>query len=107
MIKKITCVLNIYTNHARQKGANVTHYITPNKALSLPKWNTSPFVKTKNMSKLNLKQKQCNANIKGDSWCKHSLLRGVGPITAEFVRSEVARGRAIIPNNINHPERNL
>jgi len=25
-------------------------------------------------------------------------------ITAEFVRSEVARGRAIIPANINHPE---
>ncbi|MBA3902045.1 MAG: phosphomethylpyrimidine synthase ThiC, partial [Bacteroidetes bacterium] len=27
-----------------------------------------------------------------------------GLITAEFVRSEVAAGRAIIPNNINHPE---
>ncbi len=27
-----------------------------------------------------------------------------GPITPEFVRDEVARGRAIIPNNINHPE---
>ncbi|QQX78425.1 phosphomethylpyrimidine synthase ThiC [Shewanella sp. KX20019] len=26
------------------------------------------------------------------------------PITAEFVRSEIARGRAIIPLNINHPE---
>lgn len=26
------------------------------------------------------------------------------PITAEFVRDEVARGRAIIPVNINHPE---
>src|SRR5439155_4536931 len=26
------------------------------------------------------------------------------PITPEFVRSEVARGRAIIPSNINHPE---
>ena len=25
-------------------------------------------------------------------------------MTAEFVRSEVARGRAIIPANINHPE---
>ena len=25
-------------------------------------------------------------------------------ITAEFVRSEVARGRAIIPSNVNHPE---
>ncbi len=27
-----------------------------------------------------------------------------GPITPEFVRDEVASGRAIIPNNINHPE---
>jgi len=26
------------------------------------------------------------------------------PITPEFVRSEIARGRAIIPANINHPE---
>jgi phosphomethylpyrimidine synthase len=26
------------------------------------------------------------------------------PITAEFVRAEVARGRSIIPANINHPE---
>jgi phosphomethylpyrimidine synthase len=25
-------------------------------------------------------------------------------VTAEFVRSEIARGRAIIPSNINHPE---
>ncbi len=25
-------------------------------------------------------------------------------VTAEFVRDEVARGRAIIPNNVNHPE---
>src|SRR3546814_10044984 len=25
-------------------------------------------------------------------------------VTPEFVRDEVARGRAIIPNNINHPE---
>ena len=25
-------------------------------------------------------------------------------VSAEFVRSEVARGRAVIPNNINHPE---
>jgi len=25
-------------------------------------------------------------------------------ITPEFVRDEIARGRAIIPSNINHPE---
>jgi len=29
---------------------------------------------------------------------------GRAPITPEFVRDEVAAGRAIIPNNINHPE---
>jgi phosphomethylpyrimidine synthase len=29
---------------------------------------------------------------------------GAEEITAEFVRAEIARGRAIIPNNINHPE---
>jgi phosphomethylpyrimidine synthase len=28
----------------------------------------------------------------------------LGEITPEFVREEIARGRAIIPNNINHPE---
>ena len=27
-----------------------------------------------------------------------------GPITPEFVRQEIACGRAVIPNNINHPE---
>lgn len=27
-----------------------------------------------------------------------------GPVTAEFVRQEIAAGRAIIPSNINHPE---
>jgi phosphomethylpyrimidine synthase len=38
----------------------------------------------------------------------HPSLTGKEPglmyITPEFVRDEVARGRAIIPNNINHPE---
>jgi phosphomethylpyrimidine synthase len=35
----------------------------------------------------------------------HSFGAGiVADITPEFVRSEVARGRAVIPNNINHPE---
>ena len=62
------------------------------------------------------------------SGLKRTVLRGTGPVTqmhyakrgiitpemdfiavreamdAEFVRSEVARGRAIIPANINHPE---
>jgi phosphomethylpyrimidine synthase len=36
----------------------------------------------------------------GQSWGAHIPEE----ITAEFVRQEVASGRAIIPNNINHPE---
>ncbi|MFT6790961.1 MAG: phosphomethylpyrimidine synthase [Cellvibrionaceae bacterium] len=37
--------------------------------------------------------------LKGNSWGAN-----LQPITAEFVRKEVAEGRAIIPANINHPE---
>ena len=33
-----------------------------------------------------------------------SIPQSAEQITAEFVRDEVARGRAVIPNNINHPE---
>jgi phosphomethylpyrimidine synthase len=36
--------------------------------------------------------------LMGNPW------RGIPIITPEFVRDEVARGRAIIPANINHPE---
>ncbi len=52
-----------------------------------------------------------------ESLRKHGVIRGVvqhpgqawgaaipSHITPEFVRDEVARGRAIIPSNINHPE---
>ncbi|MDH5776051.1 MAG: phosphomethylpyrimidine synthase ThiC, partial [Nitrospirota bacterium] len=52
-----------------------------------------------------------------ESLRKHGIIRGVvqhpgqawgagipSHITPEFVRDEVARGRAIIPSNINHPE---
>lgn len=40
-----------------------------------------------------------NARLKGHSWGAN-----LQPITAEFVRKEVAEGRAIIPANINHTE---
>ncbi|WP_096085275.1 phosphomethylpyrimidine synthase ThiC [Agaribacterium haliotis] len=40
-----------------------------------------------------------NERLKGHSWGAN-----LQPITAEFVRKEVAEGRAIIPANINHTE---
>ena len=36
--------------------------------------------------------------------CRENLGDAHGTITPEFVREEIARGRAILPANINHPE---
>src|SRR4030095_14944471 len=49
---------------------------------------------------------------RNDLWFRHAGSEPIdnwqsaigNPITPDFVRSEVARGRAIIPANINHPE---
>src|SRR5438132_12537812 len=64
-------------------------------------------------------RENCNAEVGGqrsedrnDLGFRHSASEPISshksavsnPITPEFVRSEVARGRAIIPANINHPE---
>ena len=51
-------------------------------------------------------------SARNDLWFRHAGSEPVGnwqsaignPITPEFVQSEIARGRAIIPANINHPE---
>jgi phosphomethylpyrimidine synthase len=55
-----------------------------------------------------LKQKPCNANIKEIVGQKHSSPSGrsVGANHSEFVRSEVARGRAIIPTTSTIPKAN-
>ncbi len=45
-------------------------------------------------------EKQYSAQHPGNSWGANTPKF----ITPEFVRSEVARGRAVIPANINHPE---
>ncbi len=49
--------------------------------------------------------KQVSRNVMNHQHPGQSYGAQIPPlITAEFVRSEVARGRAIIPANINHPE---
>ncbi|MBU6338735.1 MAG: phosphomethylpyrimidine synthase ThiC [Rickettsiales bacterium] len=47
-----------------------------------------------------LKAKGVDLNYKGEAFGA----KIPGYITAEYVRDEIAKGRAIIPNNINHPE---
>ncbi len=53
-----------------------------------------------NMALTQVQDEILNRKAKGEAF---GALVGE-PITAEFVRAEVARGRAIIPLNINHPE---
>lgn len=53
-----------------------------------------------NMALAEVQDEILNRKAKGEAF---GALVGE-PITAEFVRAEVARGRAIIPLNINHPE---
>ncbi len=60
-----------------------------------------------NLARLNGIEGKMSSSERRDSlFIQHegSPLRGVLEITPEFVRSEVARGRAIIPANINHVE---
>ena len=53
-----------------------------------------------NMNREELFKKTKNRNLGGEAFgAKFPNI-----ITAEFVRDEIASGRAIIPNNINHPE---
>jgi phosphomethylpyrimidine synthase len=40
----------------------------------------------------------------GEPWGAALAGRGAAGITPEFVRDEIARGRAILPANVNHPE---
>merc|ERR1711965_724831 len=48
----------------------------------------------------NLGREQMRRELDGNSWGAEIPEY----VTPEFVRDEIARGRAIIPNNINHPE---
>ena len=67
---------------------------TPGAASSRPRWNMSPSART------SAAKQRCDAARDGEDF--GAAIPDF--VTPEFVRDEVARGRAIIPNNINHPE---
>lgn len=83
-----------------KKGKNLTQMHYARKGIITPE-----------MEYVAIRENQCRAELmqRGIEFRQH---RGrnfganipTGFITAEFVREEVARGRAIIPSNINHPE---
>ena len=96
----------------------VTQLGTHARASSRPKWNSSRSEKisdAKRGRRSNIEDQTIAATPATISVFANSASQPIGigmsansanmrEITPEFVRSEVARGRAIIPANINHPE---
>jgi phosphomethylpyrimidine synthase len=83
-----------------KKGANVSQLYYAKQGLITRKWNILPFGKT-NVLDYYKKNKAMQCQHPGNSFGANTPKKLHHP---EFVRSEIARGRAIIPNNINHPE---
>ncbi|MEO7478081.1 MAG: phosphomethylpyrimidine synthase ThiC, partial [Lysobacteraceae bacterium] len=89
---------NLHTPRCAKSGANVSqmHYARRGEI-------------TPEMEYIAIRENQRIEAIRDASLLKHHAGESFGAsiqriITPEFVRDEVARGRAIIPNNINHPE---
>ncbi|MDP1654385.1 MAG: phosphomethylpyrimidine synthase ThiC, partial [Rhodocyclaceae bacterium] len=78
-------------------GANVTQMHYARKGIVTPEME---FVAIRENQRLDALSEQLLRQHKGESF--GAAIPRI--ITPEFVRDEVARGRAIIPNNINHPE---
>ncbi|MFM7021532.1 MAG: phosphomethylpyrimidine synthase ThiC [Flavobacteriales bacterium] len=80
-----------------KKGANVSQMYYAKKGIITPEME---YIAIRENQRIEEVKKQGMAHP-GQSFGANTP---VGKITPEFVRSEIAAGRAIIPNNINHPE---
>ena len=78
-------------------GANVTQMHYARRGIITPEME---FVAIRENQRREALAEACLQQHPGESF--GAALPGV--ITPEFVRDEIARGRAILPNNINHPE---
>ena len=78
-------------------GANVSQMHYAKKGIITPEME---FIAIRENQKFDQMREMCENQHPGDSF--GASIPAI--ITPEFVRDEVARGRAIIPANINHPE---
>ncbi|MBK9283637.1 MAG: phosphomethylpyrimidine synthase ThiC [Sphingobacteriaceae bacterium] len=88
-----------------KKGKNVSQMHYAKMGIITPEME---YIAIRENQKYDLLEKELNGQYKllsqqhaGNSFGANTPK---GIITAEFVRKEIAEGRAIIPNNINHPE---
>ena len=79
-------------------GANVSQLHYARKGIITPEME---YIAIRENQRIDLYREQAATQHRGNSW---GALTPAYEITPEFVRQEVAAGRAIIPANINHPE---
>jgi len=84
-----------------KKGANVSQLYYAKQGIITPEMEYIAIRENQRIEQLNAQTKAMQCQHQGNSFGAHTPK---SKITPDFVRSEVARGRAIIPNNINHPE---
>lgn len=84
-----------------KEGMNVSQLYYAKKGIITPEMEYVAIRENQKIEQLETSTKGMAAQHRGDSFGANTPK---GKITPEFVRSEIAAGRAIIPNNINHPE---
>ncbi|MEH0156744.1 phosphomethylpyrimidine synthase ThiC [Limibacter armeniacum] len=80
-----------------KQGVNVTQMHYAKKGIITPEMEYVAIRENQRLEEI----KEISQQHQGNSF---GAFTPRGPITPEFVRNEIAAGRAIIPNNINHPE---
>ncbi len=92
---------NIYKPLKAKSGCNVSQMHYALKGIITPEMEYIAIRENQRMEELYEKNNELWKQHKGHNF---GAVAYKGSITPEFVRDEVARGRAIIPVNINHPE---
>ncbi|MBA3705112.1 MAG: phosphomethylpyrimidine synthase ThiC, partial [Bacteroidetes bacterium] len=88
-----------------KKGANVSQMHYAKKGIITPEMEYIAIRENQRVDELRLKLNgQFNSLTQQHEGNSFGANMSKGMITPEFVRDEIASGRAIIPNNINHPE---
>lgn len=82
-------------------GANVTQLYYAKKGIITPEMEYVAIRENQRIEQLNYTTEAMRHQHQGNSFGANTPKNFITP---EFVREEIASGRAIIPNNINHPE---
>ncbi|WP_025124590.1 phosphomethylpyrimidine synthase ThiC [Myroides odoratimimus] len=84
-----------------KEGANVTQLHYAKKGIITPEMEYVAIRENQRIEQLNNATSAMKQQHQGNSFGANTPKKFITP---EFVREEIASGRAIIPNNINHPE---